>query len=141
MENKQKDEPFYGLAVMGIGIIVFFLGILMFGADGDTERVDKKKAEYVYYDVPIYTTVYEIVYPDSVYRYIAVHHSPSELSSWKGTNELYSATHSKSWADDYPEYWQDAWNKDELNVKTTAPIRIVSETVEYKKMKFKMEKR
>lgn len=102
----------------------------------------KPNNEYieVYYNVPTYTTIYEIVYPDSVYRYKVIHHSPSRLSSHRGSNFLYSSQHHiDNWGDrNRPKYWKDEWNDKELNIETTSPIRIVSETVQYHKTKYKI---
>lgn len=138
-DKSSKNEPFYGMIVLVAGIILFFICLLNFGDDKTSNQTSNRKPEsqYVFYDVPTYTTIYEIVYPDTVYRYTAVHHSPSRLSSHRGTNYLYSTKHNRSWSDDCPDYWQEDWNKTEIDVSTTAPIRIVSETVECKKMKFK----
>ena len=141
-DKNSKNEPFYGMIVLVAGVILFFICLLYFGDDQTSNQTSNRKPEahYVFYDVPTYTTIYEIVYPDTVYRYTVVHHSPSKLSSSRGTNYLYSTTHDGSWADECPDYWLDAWNKDELNVSTTAPIRIVSETVKYKKTRYKKNK-
>ena len=96
-----------------------------------------KDKKYVYYDVPTYTTVYEIIYPDSTYRYTAVHHSPSRLGSYRGSNSLCSKSYYSPQQDfERPDYWVDEWNSSELNVRTTAPIRIVSETVTHKKVRY-----
>lgn len=134
--NKQsKDEPFWGVIVLVGGVLVFLLALLAM-PNKDNVKNDNKN-QYVYYNVPTYTTIYEIIYPDSVFRYTAVHHSPSRLSSHRGSNFLYSAQHSGNLGDrDRPDYWVDEWNNSELNVETTAPIRIVSETVSYKKVKY-----
>lgn len=134
-DKSSKNEPFYGLIVLVAGVILFFICLLYFGHDQTSNR--EPEAQYVFYDVPTYTTIYEIVYPDTVYRYTAIHHSPSKLSSSRGTNYLYSATHKRTLAHECPGYWIEDWNENELNVSTTAPIRIVSETLEYKKMKYK----
>lgn len=148
-ENKNTNESFIGLGVLGFGIIFVLICIMYFGTDTNTQTSHnqtkvseiKEKSEYVYYNVPTYTTIYEIVYPDSVWRYTVVHHSPSKLSSYKGTNFLYSEKHDiDSWIDrDCPKYWKKEWNKNELSVETTAPIRIVSEKVSYKKFKYKIK--
>ena len=96
-----------------------------------------KDEKCVYYNVPTYTTVYDIIYPDTTYRYTAVHHSPSRLSSCKGSNFLCSKRYYRPHQNfERPDYWIDEWNSSELSVETTAPIRIVSETVTYKKVKY-----
>lgn len=138
MDNKKTNEPFWGLIVLVGGILICIICTVMCSSD-ERDKLSQKseEVEYVYYNVPFYTTIYEIVYTDTVFRYTVVHHSPSSLTSHRGSNFLYSATHSGSWADKRPEYWLDSWNKDELDVETTAPIRIISETVEYKKMRYK----
>lgn len=119
--------------------LTFFLVVIIIGVFVFTRPAGRtKKVEYVYYNVPTYTTIYEIVYPDSVFRYTAVHHSPSRLSSYRGSNHLYSSTHDhRLWNDERPDYWLDEWNSGELDVSTTAPIRIISETVTYQKKKYK----
>ena len=104
----------------------------------NAENKDDENKKYVYYDVPTYTTVYDIVYPDSTYRYTAVHHSPSRLSSYRGTNSLCSKSYHRPLQDfERPDYWVDEWNSSELSVETTVPIRIVSETVTYKNVKYR----
>lgn len=126
--NSKQNRPFWGLAVLISGIIIFGLMLIL-----------PKDKKYVYYDVPTYTTVYDIVYPDSTYRYTAVHHSPSRLSCRKGSNCLYSKRHYKPlllFDRERPDYWVDEWNNSELNIETTAPIRIVSETVTHKKVRY-----
>ena len=117
-----------------VGIIISLIGLMLILPIVNAENKEK----YVYYDVPTYTTVYDIVYPDSTYRYTAVHHSPSRLSSHKGSNFLYSKHHYRDpfFDRERPDYWVDEWNSSELSVETTAPIRIVSETVTYKKVKY-----
>lgn len=117
-----------------VGIIISLIGLMLILPIVNAENKEK----YVYYNVPTYTTVYEIVYPDTTYRYTAVHHSPSRLSSHKGSNFLYSEHHYRDpfFDRDRPDYWVDEWNNSELSVETTAPIRIVSETVTYKKVKY-----
>lgn len=137
--SKKNDEPFWGLLVLVGGILIFIICIMMCSPDRDSSTQKTETVEYIYYNVPFYTTIYEIVYPDTAFRYTVVHHSPSRLSSHRGSNFLYSASHSGSWGDKRPNYWLDSWNKDELDVSTTAPIRVISETVEYKKMKYKMK--
>lgn len=142
--KENKNDSFIGLGVLSFGIIFVLICIMYFGTDTNTQTSYnqakaskiKEKSEYVYYNVPTYTTIYEIVYPDSVWRYTVVHHSPSRLSSFRGTNFLYSEQHNPdSWGDrNCPKYWKIEWNKNELSVETTAPIRIVSEKVSYKKL-------
>ena len=135
--SSNQDSSFWGMGVLVGGILVFLLGLLAMPNKGNAENKDDGNKKYVYYDVPTYTTVYEIVYPDSTYRYTAVHHSPSRLSSYKGSNFLYSEHHYGTLGDhDRPDYWVDEWNSSELNVETTAPIRIISETVTHKKVKY-----
>lgn len=135
--SSNQDSSFWGMGVLVGGILVFLLGLLAMPNKDNAENKDDGNKKYVYYDVPTYTTVYEIVYPDSTYRYTAVHHSPSRLSSYKGSNFLYSEHHYGTLSDhDRPDYWVDEWNSSELNVETTAPIRIISETVTHKKVKY-----
>jgi hypothetical protein len=80
-----------------------------------------------------YTTVYEIIYPDSVYRYTCISHLPLELHSSRGTNYL---------SEDYftsrhvPEWWKDEWK--EPYISTTAPIRVVESKLNYKKVKYRV---
>ena len=138
MNNKETNEPFWGLIVLVGGILTFIICIMMCSSDDrDSSTQKTETVEYIYHNVPFYTTIYEIVYPDTVFRFTAIHHSPSRLTSRRGSNSLYSATHSGSWGDKRPDYWLDSWNKDELDVSTTAPIRVISETVEYKKIRYK----
>ena len=124
--------------VLVVGIIISLIGLMLILPIVNAEDKDDENKKYVYYNVPTYTTVYEIVYPDTTYRYTAVHHSPSRLSSHKGSNFLYSKHHYRDpfFDRERPDYWVDEWNNSELNVETTAPIRIVSETVTYKKVKY-----
>ena len=119
-------------------VIILFISIICISCNNEYY---KEKYVEVYYNVPTYTTIYEIIYPDSVYRYTAIHHSPSKLASSRGSNYLYSRYYDvNSWGDrDCPKYWKNEWNDKELNIETTAPIRIVSETVKYNKVKFKVK--
>ena len=134
--NSKQDEP--GMALIIGGIIISIIGLILILPMDKAENKDNENEKYVYYDVPTYTTVYDIVYPDSTYRYTAVHHSPSRLSCRKGSNLLYSKHHYGALLFDRerPDYWIDEWNSSELNIETTVPIRIVSETVTYKKVKY-----
>lgn len=133
--NSKQNGPFWGMVVLIGGILISGL-MLIFPMDNEENKDDENK-KYVYYNVPTYTTIYEIVYPDSTYCYTAVHHSPSRLSSYRGTNSLCSKSYHRPLQDfERPDYWVDEWNSSELNVGTTAPIRIVSETVTYKKVKY-----
>lgn len=135
--NSKQNKPFWGLAVLIGGILVFLLGLLAMPNNDNAENKDDENKNYVYYDVPTYTTVYDIVYPDSTYRYTAVHHSPSRLSSYRGTNSLCSKSYHRPLQDfERPDYWVEEWNNSELNIETTAPIRIVSETVTHKKVRY-----
>ena len=135
MNSKQQDEP--GMALIIGGIIISIIGLIVILPMDKAENKDAENNKSVYYDVPTYTTIYEIVYPDTTYRYTAVHHSPSRLSSYRGTNSLCSKSYHRPLQDfERPDYWVDEWNSSELNVGTTAPIRIVSETVTYKKVKY-----
>ena len=122
-----------------VGIIISLIGLMLILPIVNAEDKDDENKKCVYYNVPTYTTVYDIVYPDTTYRYTAVHHSPSRLSSHKGSNFLYSKHHYRDpfFDRERPDYWVDEWNNSELNVETTAPIRIVSETVTHKKVKYK----
>ena len=124
--------------VLVVGIIISLIGLMLILPIVNAEDKYDENKKYVYYNVPTYTTVYEIVYPDTTYRYTAVHHSPSRLSSRRGSNFLYSEHYYGTLGEhDRPDYWVDEWNSSELNVETTAPIRIVSETVTHKKVKYK----
>ena len=124
--------------VLVVGIIISLIGLMLILPIVNAEDKDDENKKYVYYDVPTYTTVYDIIYPDSTYRYTAVHHSPSRLSVRKGSNFLYSKHHYRDalFDCDRPDYWVDEWNSSELNIETTVPIRIVSEKVTYKKVKY-----
>lgn len=134
--NSKQDEPFWGMIVLCVGILGFVLCLIATPNKDKTNNI-KEDNQYVFYNVPTYTTTYEIVYPDSVWRYTVVHHSPSELSSFRGTNYLHSKAHYGNLSDsNRPDYWINEWNNSELNIETTAPIRIVSETVSYKKTKY-----
>ena len=133
--NSKQDEP--GMALIIGGIIISIIGLILILPMDKAENKDNENEKYVYYDVPTYTTVYDIVYPDSTYRYTAVHHSPSRLSSYRGTNSLCSKRYYRPHQNfERPDYWVDEWNSSELSVETTAPIRIGSETVTYKKVKY-----
>ena len=137
-KNSKQNGPFWGMAVLIGGILVFLLGLLAMPNKDNAENKDDENKKYVHNDVPTYTTVYDIIYPDSTYRYTAVHHSPSRLSVREGSNFLYSKHHYRDpfFDRERPDYWVDEWNSSELSVETTAPIRIVSETVTYKKVKY-----
>ena len=135
--SSNQNSSFFGMGVLIGGILVFLLGLLAMPNKDNAENKDDENKKCVYYNVPTYTTVYEIVYPDTTYRYTAVHHSPSRLSSHKGSNFLCSKRYCRPHQNfERPDYWVDEWNNSELNVRTTAPIRIVSETVTYKKVKY-----
>ena len=135
--NSKQNGPFLGMAVLIGGIIISIIGLIPIFPMDNAENKDDENKKYVYYDVPTYTTIYEIVYPDSTYRYTAVHHSPSRLGSYRGSNFLHSKSYYSPQQDfERPDYWVDEWNSSELNVRTTAPIRIVSETVTHKKVKY-----
>ena len=135
--SSNQNSSFFGMGVLIGGILVFLLGLLAMPNKDNAENKDAENKKYVYYNVPTYTTVYEIVYPDSTYRYTAVHHSPSRLGSYRGSNFLHSKSYYSPQQDfERPDYWVDDWNNSELNVETTAPIRIVSETVTHKKVKY-----
>ena len=136
-KNSKQNDLFCGMAVLIGGILIFLPVLLAMPNKDNAENKDDENKKYVYYDVPTYTTIYEIVYPDSTYRYTAVHHSPSRLGSYRGSNFLYSKSYYSPQQDfERPDYWVDEWNNSELNVETTAPIRIVSETVTHKKVKY-----
>jgi hypothetical protein len=135
--SSNQNSSFFGMGVLIGGILVFLLGLLAMPNKDNAENKDDENKKYVYYDVPTYKTIYEIVYPDSTYRYTAVHHSPSRLGSYRGSNFLHSKSYYSPQQDfERPDYWVDEWNSSELNVRTTAPIRIVSETVIHKKVKY-----
>ena len=56
---------------------------------------------------------------------------------YRGSNFLHSKSYYSPQQDfERPDYWVDEWNSSELTVETTAPIRIVSETVTHKKVKY-----
>ena len=133
-DSKQQNDSFLGIGVLVAGLLVFIIGLMYCHPDKDS--ANRQVTEYVEYNIPTYVTVYEIVYPDSVYRYEATHHSPSHLSSSRGSNYLGSAAYYSKWTKGRPDYWLDEWNSNELSVSTTAPIRIVSETVSWKKVKY-----
>ena len=137
-KNSKQNDLFCGMAVLIGGILIFLPVLLAMPNKDNAENKDDENKKYVYYDVPTYTTVYDIIYPDSTYRYTAVHHSPSRLRVRKGSNFLYSKRHYGPllFDGDRPDYWVDEWNSSELNIETTVPIRIVSETVTYKKVKY-----
>ena len=136
-KNSKQNDLFCGMAVLIGGILIFLPVLLAMPNKDNAENKDDENKKYVYYDVPTYTTIYEIVYPDSTYRYTAVHHSPSRLGSYRGSNFLCSKSYYSPQQDfERPDYWVDEWNSSELNVRTTAPIRIVSETVTHKKVKY-----
>ena len=137
-KNSKQNDLFCGMAVLIGGILIFLPVLLAMPNKDNAENKDDENKKYVYYDVPTYTTVYDIIYPDSTYRYTAVHHSPSRLSVRKGSNFLYSKHHYRDalFDCDRPDYWVDEWNSSELNIETTVPIRIVSEKVTYKKVKY-----
>ena len=137
--NSKQNGSFWGMAVIIGGILIFLPVLLAMPNKFNAENKDDENKKYVYYNVPTYTTVYEIIYPDSTYLYTAVHHSPSRLSCRKGSNFLYSKRHYRPlllFDRNRPDYWIDEWNSSELNIETTVPIRIVSETVTYKKVKY-----
>ena len=135
--SSNQNSSFFGMGVLIGGILVFLLGLLAMPNNDKAENKDDENKKCVYYNVPTYTTVYEIVYPDTTYRYTAVHHSPSRLGSYRGSNFLCSKSYYSPQQDfERPDYWVDEWNNSELNVRTTAPIRIVSETVSHKKVKY-----
>ena len=136
-KNSKQNDLFCGMAVLIGGILIFLPVLLAMPNKDNAENKDDENKKYVYYDVPTYTTIYEIVYPDSTYCYTAVHHSPSRLGSYRGSNFLHSKSYYSPQQDfERPDYWVDEWNSSELNVRTTAPIRIVSETVTHKKVKY-----
>lgn len=134
--NSKQDK--LGKTFLISEITIFIIGLILILTIVNAENKDDENKKYVYYDVPTYTTVYDIIYPDSTYRYTAVHHSPSRLRVRKGSNFLYSKRHYGPllFDGDRPDYWIDEWNSSELNIETTVPIRIVSETVTYKKVKY-----
>ena len=110
--NSKQNGPFWGMAILISVILISGLMLIL-----------PKDKKYVYYDVPTYTTF---------------HHSPSRLSVRKGSNFLYSKHHYRDqlFDCDRPDYWVDEWNSSELNIETTVPIRIVSENVTYKKVRY-----
>lgn len=130
--EKSNDSFNWALAVFGFGLIICILGIIYFGPD--TTKTNYQKDEYVYYDIPTYTTTYEIVYPDSAWRYTCTSHYKMMLSSHRGTNTL-QPDYPLSWHRNNPVWYNDNWK--EPYVSTTAPIRIIRDTVTYKRTKFK----
>ena len=111
-KNSKQNDLFCGMAVLIGGILVFLLGLLAMPNKDNAENKDDENKKCVYYNVPTYTTVYEIVYPDTTYRYTAVHHSPSRLSSHKGSNFLYSKHHYRDpfFDRERPDYLVYEWN-------------------------------
>ena len=117
-----------------IGIIILLLlAICVVSCD---MRPKEPRETIGYFNIPTYTTVYEIVYPDSTYRYTCTSHIKLELDSYKGTNYL-RPNYGYNWRRYKPEWWNDNWKEPEIS--TTAPIRIVSITVKHKKVKYKRD--
>ena len=79
-----------------IGIILLILLLLYI-----VIRSNDKPREEIY-NIPVYTTVYDIVYPDSAYRYTCTSHIKMCTSSYKGTNYLEAAYDSYNWHRDKP---------------------------------------
>ena len=103
-----------------IGIILLIL--LLLYIVGCVIRSNDEPREEIY-NIPVYTTVYDIVYPD---RYTCTSHIKMRTSSYKGTNYLEVAYDGYNWRRDKPVWWNDDWK--EPNISTTAPIRIISST-------------
>lgn len=105
--NSKQDK--LGKAFLISEITIFIIGLILIVTMVNAENKDDENKKYVYYDVPTYTTVYDIIYPDSTYRYTAVHHSPSRLRVRKGSNFLYSKRHYGPllFDGDRPDYWID----------------------------------
>ena len=128
----KNSESGWALGVVAFGIVFFLIGVLYFGPTDKPSNYYQEN-DTVYYNIPIYTTVYEIVYPDSTYRYTCTSHIKLSLDSWRGTNTL-QPNYPLNWRYEKPEWWDDEW--EEPRISTTAPIRIVSETVTHKKTKY-----
>ena len=103
-----------------IGIILLIL--LLLYIVGCVIRSNDEPREEIY-NIPVYTTVYDIVYPD---RYTCTSHIKMRTSSYKGTNYFEVAYDGYNWRRDKPVWWNDDWK--EPNISTTAPIRIISST-------------
>ena len=114
-----------------IGIILLIL-LLLCIVSCDIRSNDEPREEI--YNIPVYTTVYDIIYPDSAYRYTCTSHIKMRTRSYKGTNYLEVAYDGYNWRRYKPEWWNDNWKEPEIS--TTAPIRIVSITVKHKKLKY-----
>lgn len=127
-----NNDAAWGIGIIVFGILIFIVGLISFGPD-DKRANYRQPNDTVYYNIPIYTTVYEIVYPDSTYRYTCTSHIKLSLDSWRGTNTL-QPNYPLNWRHEKPEWWDDEW--EEPRISTTAPIRIVSETVTHKKTKY-----
>lgn len=127
-----NNDAGLGIGILGFGVLIFIAGLIFFGPD-DKRANYRQPNDTVYYNIPIYTTVYEIVYPDSTYRYTCTSHLKMHLGSYRGTNSL-RPDYPIAWHRNKPDWWDDNW--EEPSISTTAPIRIVSESVSYKKTKY-----
>lgn len=115
----------------GIILLIVFLQCL---CSCDVRSNKSHKQEYVVYNVPVYTTVYDIVYPDSMCRYTCTSHFKMVLGSYMGTNIL-RPKFPRCW----PEWYdREKWEEDEPDIRTTAPIRLISSDVKYKKLRYKV---
>ena len=69
-----------------IGIVLLIL-LLLCVVSCDIRSKDDEPMEKIY-NIPVYTTVYDIIYPDSAYRYTCTSHIKMRTRSYKGTNYL-----------------------------------------------------
>ena len=126
---KKKD------IIDGIGIVLLIL-LLLCVVSCDIRSNDEPREEI--YNIPVYTTVYDIIYPDSAYRYTCTSHIKMRTRSYKGTNYLEVAYDGYNWRRDKPVWWNDDWK--EPYISTTAPIRIISSTETRQKIKYKIDR-
>ena len=108
-----------------IAIILLIITIVMYRSC-DIRSNDEQREEI--YNIPVYTTVYDMIYPDSAYRYTCTSHIKMRTSSYKGTNylDLETAHDGYNWHRNKPVWQNDDWK--EPNISTAAPIRIISST-------------
>ena len=108
-----------------IAIILLIITIVMYRSC-DIRSNDEPHEEI--YNIPVYTTVYDMIYSDSAYRYTCISHIKMRTSSYKGTNylDLETAHDGYNWHRNKPVWQNDDWK--EPNISTAAPIRIISST-------------
>lgn len=108
-----------------IAIILLIITIVMYRSC-DIRSNDGQREEI--YNIPVYTTVYDMIYSDSAYRYTCTSHIKMRTSSYKGTNylDLETAHDGYNWHRNKPVWQNDDWK--EPNISTAAPIRIISST-------------